>query len=138
MSGYGPFDDFTLTAMALAIILSAIVSLIGTSGRRRSAAMGEASALDLCELTGITDPKDLQETFGPPDMGRIWRHVTLEQVHQARRPLGWVISSNLVDWLCMGVATLSFFYDHVLLSGAVMLALIVQITGWVAASRLPR
>ena len=31
MSGYGPFDDFTLFAVALAIVLSAVVSLIGYS-----------------------------------------------------------------------------------------------------------
>lgn len=138
MSGYGPFDDFTLTAMALAIVLSAIVSLIGSSGRRRNVRLGGASVQDLCELTGITDPKELQDTFGPPDMGRIWRQVGLPDIRRARRPLGWLISSDLIDWGCIAVAAISFFYNHVLLSGAVAVALALQVAGWVAAARLPK
>ena len=45
MSGYGPFDGFTLMAIALAVFLSALVSLIGTSGRKRNIALGEAQVI---------------------------------------------------------------------------------------------
>ena len=101
MSGYGPFDGFTLVAIALAVVLSALVSLIGTSGRKRNIALGEAQVGDLAEMTGIRDPKRLQDVFGPPDMGRVWRSVTLLDVRRARTPEGWLMSSDLVDYACI-------------------------------------
>jgi hypothetical protein len=104
MSGYGPFDGFTLVAIALAVFLSALVSLIGTSGRKRNIALGEAQVGDLAEMTGIRDPKRLQEVFGPPDMGRVWRSVTLLDVRRARTPEGWLMSSDLVDYGCIAAA----------------------------------
>ncbi len=138
MSGYGPFDDFTLFAVALAIVLSAVVSLIGTSARKRNIALGQASVTDLAEMTGIRDPKDLQDVFGPPDMGRIWRSVTLLEVRKARQPAGWLMSSDLVDYACVGLVGLSIFVAHPLISGALLFALAVQVAGWVMATRLPR
>ncbi len=138
MSGYGPFDDVTFFAIALAVVLSAIVSLIGTSARKRNIALGQAQAEDLAEMTGIRDPKRLQEAFGPPDMGRVWRSVTLLEVRRARRPGGWLMSSDLVDYACLAVVALSLFLTHPLVSGAVVAALIVQAAGWVVATGLPR
>ncbi|MEZ5953748.1 MAG: hypothetical protein R3C13_05505 [Hyphomonas sp.] len=138
MSGYGPFDGFTLTAIALAVVLSAIVSLIGTSARKRNIALGEAQVGDLAEMTGIRDPKRLLEVFGPPDMGRVWRTVTLLDVRRARTPEGWLMSSDLVDYACMAVAALAFFVSHKLIPGLLLAALAVQVGGWVVASRLPK
>lgn len=138
MSGYGPFDDFTLVAMAISIILSAIISLIGSSARRLKVVQGGASVQDLCELTGITDPKELQTIFGPPAMGRIWNTVSLREIRAARRPLGWLISGDPIDWACIAIALISFFYSHVLLSGAVLFALVLQASGWAAVFRLPK
>lgn len=138
MSGYGPFDGLAGTAAALVVILLAIVSLAGTSTRRRLVAAGQARARDLCELTGITDPRVLQDVFGPPDMGRVWRHVRLVDIERARRPLGYLISHDGVDWACIAVAAASFFLAHRLMDVALLLALVAQVTGWLAASRLPR
>lgn len=138
MSGYGPFDDFTLFAMAIAVVLSAIVSLVGTSARKRNIALGRATATDLAEMTGIRDPKRLQEVFGPPDMGRVWRTVTLLEVRRARETGGWLMSSDLVDYACFGVVALALFVSHPLIGGAIVLALLVQIAGWVAAVGLPK
>ena len=138
MSGYGPFDDFTLVAIALAVVLSAIVSLIGTSGRKRNIALGLASVSDLAEMTGIRDPKTLQETFGPPDMGRVWRTVTLLDVRRARRPEGWLMSSDLVDYACIGTVILTYFVSHPLVGGALLAALAIQVAGWIVAIRLPK
>ena len=138
MSGYGPFDGFTLTAIALAVVLSAIVSLLGTSTRKRNIALGEAQAADLAEMTGIRDPKRLLEVFGPPDMGRVWRHVTLLDVRRARTPEGWLISSDLVDYGCIAVAALTLFASGPLIQGLLLAALAIQVAGWAVSARLPK
>ena len=124
--------------MVLAVILSALVSLIGTSARRRTISIGEARAEDLAEMTGILDPKHLLAEFGPPDMGRVWRSVTLHDVRRARQPQGWLMSSDLVDYGCVAIAVLSLLVSHPLVYGALLFALCVQIGGWVVASRLPK
>ena len=138
MSGYGPFDGFTLVAIALAVVLSGIVSLIGTSARKRNVALGEAQVGDLAEMTGIRDPKRLLEVFGPPDMGRVWRSVTLLDVRRARTPEGWLISSDLVDYACIAIAVLSFFVSGKFMPALLLGALGIQVAGWIVSTRLPR
>jgi len=138
MSGYGPFDDFTLFAIAIAVVLSAIVSLIGTSARKRNVALGEATVGDLAEMTGIRDPKKLQEAFGPPDMGRIWRTVTLFDVRRHRQPEGWLMSSDMVDYVCLGAVALAIFVSHPLVGGALITALVIQVAGWIVSFGLPK
>lgn len=138
MSGYGPFDGFTLVAIALAVILSGIVSLIGTSARKRNIALGEAQVVDLAEMTGIRDPKRLLEVFGPPDMGRVWRTVTLLEVRRARTPEGWLMSSDLVDYACIAAAVFALMVSHKLMPAILLAALAVQIAGWIVSARLPR
>jgi hypothetical protein len=138
MSGYGPFDGFTLVAIALAVILSALVSLIGTSGRKRNIVLGEAQVGDLAEMTGIRDPKRLQEVFGPPDMGRVWRSVTLLDVRRARTPEGWLMSSDLVDYACIAAAVTALMVPFRLMPAILLLALGIQVAGWIVSTRLPR
>jgi len=138
MSGYGPFDGFTLVAIALAVILSGIVSLIGTSARKRNIALGEAQVVDLAEMTGIRDPKRLLEVFGPPDMGRVWRTVTLLEVRRARTPEGWLMASDLVDYACIAAAVIALMVSHKLMPAILLAALAVQIAGWIVSARLPR
>jgi len=133
-----PFDGFGGVALAISVILSAIVSLIGTARRKQTVEMGEAGVEELCELTGIMDPKELQDVFGPPDMGRVWRQVTLQNVYDARRPLGHIISGETVDWLCIGVAAAHFFSDHLMVGIGLAMAVSSQFAGWVLATRLPR
>ena len=115
-----------------------MVSLIGTSGRKRNIALGEAQVGDLAEMTGIRDPKRLQEVFGPPDMGRVWRSVTLLDVRRARTPEGWLMSSDLVDYGCMAAAALSMIVSHRLVPAILLLALGIQVAGWIVSTRLPR
>ena len=138
MSGYAPFDGLVAVTAAVAVILFAIISLAGTASRRQAVAAGAARTADLCELTGILDPRRLQDVFGPPDMDRVWRRVTLVQVDEARAPLGHVISSDWVDYGCIGAAILSFLSGHPLVQLALLLALAIQIAGVVIVSRLPR
>lgn len=138
MSGYGPFDGFTMVAIALAVVLSSLVSLIGTSSRKRNIALGEAQVGDLAEMTGIRDPKRLQEVFGPPDMGRVWRTVTLLDVRRARTPEGWLMSSDLVDYACIAAAVLALLVPFRLMPGFLLVALGIQVAGWIVSTRLPR
>ena len=138
MSGYGPFDGFTLVAIALAVILSSLVSLIGTSARKRNIAIGEAQLADLAEMTGIRDPKRILAVFGPPDMGRVWRTVTLLDVRRARTPEGWLMSSDLVDYACIGVAVLALMVSHKFMPALLLGVLAIQVAGWIVSTRLPR
>ncbi|NBC20137.1 MAG: hypothetical protein GVY06_03665 [Alphaproteobacteria bacterium] len=138
MSGYPPFDGLAATAAALIVILSGIVSLLGTGARRRAVELGQATPLDLCELTGITDPGRLQDVFGPPDMGRVWRQVSMDDIRRARRPLGHLISNDLIDWGSLAIAFVSFFFRHPLMEVALLACVAVQVSSWVAAMRLPR
>lgn len=138
MGGYPPYAGFTEFALALGVILSAIVSLLGTSSRKRRIALGEASVADLAEMTGILDPKRLLAVFGPPGMGRTWPSVTLLDVRRARSPAGWLMSSDLVDYACAVGALIALNVDHKLMPLVLITALVVQISGWVVASRVPK
>ncbi|MDP3460883.1 MAG: hypothetical protein Q8S09_16550 [Hyphomonas sp.] len=138
MGGYPPYTGFTEFAVALGVILSAVVSLLGTSARKRTVAMGEARLSDLAEMTGILDPKQLFAVFGPPGMERTWPSVTLLDVRRARGPMGWLMSSDLVDYACVLAAIVALSFDHKLMPLALMAALGVQLAGWVVSTRVPK
>ena len=138
MGGYPPYAGFTEFAVALGVILSAIVSLLGTSARKRTIALGEAKMPDLAEMTGILNPKSVLAVFGPPDMGRTWPSVTLLDVRRARTPLGWLMSSDIVDTCCIVAAICALSFDHKLMPLALMGAFGVQLGGWLAAARVPK
>lgn len=138
MGGYPPYAGFTEFALALGVVLSAIVSLLGTSSRKRMIALGEARLSDLSEMTGILDPKQLLAVFGPPDMGRIWRSVTLLDIRRARAPLGWVMSSDLVDYGCILAAVLGVWLNYWLAPVLLLSALGIQLAGWIASMRIPK
>jgi len=135
--GFGSIDALTGMAAAIAVILSAIVSLVGTSARERTVRLGQARIADLCELTGILEPKALQDVFGPPTTNGVWPTVTMSRIRTARRPLGHLLSDNRVDYACMAVAAASIFIDHPLMDLALGAAVLVQVSGWLAAVRLP-
>lgn len=138
MGGYPPYAGFTEFAIALGVILSAIVSLLGTSSRKRVIAQGEARLQDLSEMTGILDPKQLFAVFGPPDMGRVWRSVTLLEIRRARTPAGWLMSSDLVDYACILAAFIGMAINYWLVPLLLLGALGVQAAGWIVSARVPK
>jgi len=138
MTGYAPLDGLATTFAAITVILLALVSLAGTSSRRQAVEAGQARMQDLCELTGIFDPRQLQDVFGPPDMDRVWRKVRMIDIAAARRPLGHLISNDAIDGLAIAVAVASFFVRHPLVDIALLAVLAAEVTGWLAAARLPR
>ncbi len=139
MIGSALYDDLATTVSAIGIILSVFVSLMLRSARRLAVEDQRASAQDLCELTGIDDPAELQDTFGPPALQtRLWHHVTLEDVHRERRPLAFLIANDWLDYACLAVAIISFFWRDSLIYLLLWAAVAAQVSGWVISARLPR
>ncbi|MEM6536038.1 MAG: hypothetical protein AAF613_10400, partial [Pseudomonadota bacterium] len=95
---------FSLIAVAIAVMLSSFVSLIQTMALRQRVMMKATGVRELAELSGITDPRDLQDVFGPPGMDRVWRQITLGQIEANKRLAGYLMSDNRVDWASMAVA----------------------------------
>lgn len=89
-------------------------------------------------MTGILDPKQLLAVFGPPDMGRVWRSATLLDVRRARAPMGWLMSSDLVDYACILAAIIGMTVDYWLVPPLLLAALGVQLAGWIVSARVPK
>ena len=123
--------------IAIAVILSAIVSLIGTGARKQAVIEGRATAADLCELTGVFEPRVLQDLFGPPTMNGIYL-VSLAQVRKARQPLGLLISEDRFDLACIGIALITFVLNYDLLDLFLMIAAAYQTAGWFISVKLPQ
>lgn len=139
MIGSGQYDDLATTVSAIGIILSVLISLVLRSARRLAVEEQRASSQDLCELTGIDDPGELQDTFGPPALQtRLWHNVTLEDVERERRPLAYLIANDWLDYACGAIALISFFWREPLVYLFLWAAIAAQVGGWVASARLPR
>lgn len=128
----GPAEPF----IAFAIILSAIVSIVGTSARKRAVEEGRARAADLCELTGIFDPRTLQDVFGPPTLQGTFL-VNMKQVVKARMPLGHLLSDDRIDIACILVAIASFLTNHFVTDVFLVAAAAIQTASWFISSGLP-
>ncbi|MEL6257828.1 MAG: hypothetical protein AAFQ67_02070 [Pseudomonadota bacterium] len=133
-----PLEGLPLTTAAIAVVLSAIVSLIGSAARRQAVLDGRAKAQDLAELSGLRSLQALQDAFGPPNMDSIWRDVTLAEIDRKRTPLGRLISDPVVDYASIGAAILPLFVNGPYTALGVWAAAAVQTVGWIGAARLPR
>ena len=131
-------EGIALFATAIATILMAVASMLGTMTMRQVVSLGQVDARTLCGLTGITDPKNLQDVFGPPHMNRTWHGLTLPYIEAQKRPAGYLISDNRVDWISIGVAVLALFWRHPIADLLLIVAAVSQVAGWTIASRLPR
>lgn len=139
MIGSADYNALAATVSAIGVIVSVLISLVLRSSRRLAVEEQRATAQDICELTGIDDPAELQDTFGPPTMHtRIWQSVTLEDIERERRPLGFLIANDWLDYACLGVALASFFWRGPLVYLFLWTAISIQAAGWIASARLPR
>ncbi|MEZ5987269.1 MAG: hypothetical protein R3B94_15080 [Hyphomonas sp.] len=68
----------------------------------------------------------------------VWRSVTLLDVRRARTPEGWLMSSDLVDYACIAAAVLALLVPFRLMPGFLLVALGIQVAGWIVSTRLPR
>ncbi len=129
---------FSLIAVGIAVMISAFVSLIQTMALRQRVRAQMTGVRELAELSGVTDPRDLQDVFGPPGMDRIWRHINLARIDAAKRLPGYLMSDNRVDWACGLIAFAAMLFGHWLLQLGLVLAAMVQLGGWLSASQLPK
>ena len=139
MIGSALYNDLATTVSAIGVILSVLVALVLRSARRLAVEEQRASSQDLCELTGIDEPGELQDAFGPPELQtRLWRSVTLEDVERERRPIAFLIANDWLDYICAGVAIASFFWRGPLVYLFLWGAVAIQVSGWIISARLPR
>jgi hypothetical protein len=136
--GFGSLEDLTRVAVILAVALSVLVRMTSRSARRLALEEGRARLADLCELTGILEPRSLQDIFGPPTLEGVWTSLSLARVRAARRPIGRLIADDNVDVACLAVAGLAGFSSHWIVDIALALALAVQVTGWSVMARTPK
>jgi hypothetical protein len=135
MTGYGPFDGVTLTALMIAVALSVLVRRLGLSTRRERVKQGEATAEDLAELSGIRQRADLQAAFGPPGIDRIWRHVTLADIKAKRTDEARFFVGGLFDYASLAGILLPLLIRHPLVSLGALMAAGLQAMAWIRTRR---
>lgn len=123
------------TFIAIAVILMAVVSLMTTGMRRQAVLEGRATAADLSELSGIFDPRVLQDVFGPPTLDGVFR-TDMARIKQVRRRLAYLISDDRLDMLTIAIAVLSFFIRAPLMELLLVATAVYQIAGFIALPRL--
>lgn len=127
-----------LVSIALAVMISALIRLIQTMQLRQRVSFGHTSVRELAELSGISDPQDLQDVFGPPGMNRIWANVTLATIETKRRLAGFLMSDPRLHWFSIGAGLAAFILSHWVVQLLLMIAAMIQAGAWLSALRLPK
>ncbi|MGC6499200.1 MAG: hypothetical protein ACON4C_03335 [Henriciella sp.] len=128
----------SLIAIALAVFLSALIRLLQIMQLRQRVRAGLTGVRELAELSGITEPKDLQDVFGPPGLDRVWSHITLKFIEQKRRMPGYFLSDHRLHWACLALMPLCLVIQHWSTELLLMIALLIQAGAWLSATRLPK
>lgn len=127
-----------LVSIALAVMISALIRLIQTMQLRQRVEFGHTGVRELAELSGVTDPQDLQDVFGPPGMNRIWGNVTLATIEAKRRLAGMLMSDPRLHWYSIATGITAFVIGHWIVQLLLMIAAIIQTGAWLSATRLPK
>lgn len=127
-----------LVSIALAVMISAFIRLVQIMQLRQRVEFGHTGVRELAELSGVTDPQDLQDVFGPPGMNRIWAHVTLSTIEGKRRLAGYLMSEPRLHWFSIAAGLGAFIISHWTLQLFLMIAAIIQSGAWLSATRLPK
>ncbi|NQY96331.1 MAG: hypothetical protein HRT82_04160 [Henriciella sp.] len=127
-----------LVSIALAVMISALIRLIQTMQLRQRVEFGHTGVRELAELSGVTDPQDLQDVFGPPGMNRIWAHVTLVTIEGKRRLPGYLMSDPRLHWFSIAAGLGAFIFSHWVVQILLLIAAIIQSGAWLSATRLPK
>ena len=128
----------SLIAVALAVMMSALIRLISAMQLRQRVEAGYTGVRELAELSGITDPRDLQDVFGPPGMERIWKHVTMAQIDDKKRLAGYLMSDSRIHWASIAIGIIAFIIGHWTVQLLLIGAALAQIGGWISATQLPK
>lgn len=127
-----------LVSIALAVMISALIRLIQTMQLRQRVEFGHTGVRELAELSGVTDPQDLQEVFGPPGMNRIWANVNLATIEAKRRLAGYLMSEPRLHWFSIAAGITAFIISHWIVQLLLLIAAIIQSGAWLSATRLPK
>lgn len=115
-----------------------MIRLIQAMQLRQRVSMGMTGVRELAELSGILDPRDLQDTFGPPDMNRVWTQVTLASIEHRRQLQGYLMSDSNLHRASIVIGAVAIGLDHWTTELLLLLAALAQVSAWVSALRLPR
>ncbi|MEO1552877.1 MAG: hypothetical protein AAFR82_03005 [Pseudomonadota bacterium] len=127
-----------LISIALAVMISAFIRLVQTMQLRQRVEFGHTGVRELAELSGVTDPQDLQDVFGPPGMNRVWAHVTLATIETKRRLAGSLMSDSRLHWFSIAAGFGAFIISHWAVQILLLIAVIIQSGAWLSATRLPK
>ena len=131
-------SGLTLVSIALAVMISAFIRLVQVMQLRQRVEIGHTGVRELAELSGVTDPRDLQDVFGPPGMNRVWSHVTLATIETKRRLPGYLMSDPRLHWFSIVAGLAVFPFSHWILQLLLMIAALIQSGAWLSATRLPK
>lgn len=138
MAGMNTLSGLPLVSIALASMLSALIRLIQTMQLRQRVEFGQTGVRELAELSGVTDPSDLQDLFGPPGMNRIWGNVNLATIEAKRRLAGMLMSDSRLHWFSIAVGLGAFVINHWVAQVLLLIAALIQTGAWLSATRLPK
>ncbi|MEL7110041.1 MAG: hypothetical protein AAGJ68_11365 [Pseudomonadota bacterium] len=127
-----------LVSIALSVMISAFIRLVQTMQLRQRVEFGHAGVRELAELSGVTDPQDLQDVFGPPGMNRIWANVTLATIEAKRRLAGFLMSDPRLHWFSIIAGLGAFVLSHWSMQILLMIGALIQSGAWLSATRLPK
>lgn len=131
-------SGLTLVSIALAVMISAFIRLIQAMQLRQRVQFGHVGVRELAELSGVTDPQDLQDIFGPPGMNRIWGNVTLGTIEAKRRLPGALMSDSRLHWYSIIAGFGAFILTHWVMQILLLIAVLIQTGAWLSATRLPK
>ncbi|MEM6651054.1 MAG: hypothetical protein AAGA72_14865 [Pseudomonadota bacterium] len=127
-----------LVSIALATMISAFIRLVQTMQLRQRVAFGQTGVRELAELSGVTDPQDLQDVFGPPGMNRIWSNVTLASIEAKQRLAGRLMSDPRLHWFSIAGGFGAFIIGHWSAQILLLIAAMIQTGAWLSATQLPK
>ena len=127
-----------LVSIALAVMISAFIRLVQTMQLRQRVEFGHTGVRELAELSGVTDPQDIQDVFGPPGMNRVWANVTLATIEARRRLPGFLMSDPRLHWYSIAAGLGAFIISHWAAQILLLIAALIQSGAWLSATRLPK
>jgi len=127
-----------LVSIALAVMISAFIRLVQTMQLRQRVEIGYTGVRELAELSGVTDPQDIQDIFGPPGMNRVWANVTLTTIETKRRLAGFLMSDPRLHWFSILAGLGAFIISHWAVQILLLIAVLIQSGAWLSATRLPK
>lgn len=138
MEAMSTLSGLPLVSIALAVMISAFIRLIQTMQLRQRVDFGQTGVRELSELSGVTDPQDLQDIFGPPGMNRVWSNVNLATIEAKRRLAGMLMSDSRLHWFSIAAGLGAFILSHWVMQILLLIAAIIQSGAWLSATRLPK